>query len=184
MNFEDLQGIINREGIIFLSFGGILTQTLISELTESLEKEAAMHNLDMNTTHDISVVFIEITQNIMNYATSKQKDSKNYNSEGMIIVGRNTDNNYYVCSQNVITTKDREKIEPRLKHIKPLSKDELKVSYRELRRSGKHTHGRGGGIGFYEIAKRSKYINFNFIEVNEDKNYFQFESIIEREKKN
>lgn len=184
MNFEDLRDIINREGIIFLSFGGILTQSLISELTESLEKEAVMYNLDMNTTHDISVIFIEITQNIMNYATSKQKDSRIYNSEGMIIVGRNTDDNYYVCSQNIIAQEDREKIEPRLNQIKLLSKAELKASYRELRRSGKHTHGRGGGIGFYEIAKRSKYINFNFVEVNENKNYFQFESIIEREKKN
>ena len=67
---------------------------------------------------------------------------------------KNKEGQYYVFGQNIVDDTDREKIEPKIKTILSSSKDEIKKMYRDARKSGKDTHTKGGGIGFYEIAKK------------------------------
>ena len=184
MNVDNIQSIVEQDGIIFLTYGGFLTQTLISGMTEALEKEAEHYNLNMGVSSNIFTIFIELSQNVMNYSKNKEKDCKEVKSEGLIVVGKDSGMNYYIHSQNIITKSDKDKIEPKLKEIIGLSRDEIKKRYRELRRSGKDSHGKGGGIGFYEIAKRSSSIKYEFKEINDDKYYFHFISKIETQKEN
>lgn len=184
MNLDNIQNIVEQDGIIFLTYGGFLTQTLISGMTEALEKEAEYYKLNMGVSSNIYTIFIELSQNVMNYSKNKEKDSREIQSEGLIVVGKDDDLNYYIHSQNIITKSDKDKIEPKLEEINLLSKDEIKKRYRELRRSGKDSHGKGGGIGFYEIAKRSDTISFEFKVINEDKYYFHFISKIKTQKEN
>lgn len=184
MNVDYIQDMVDKDGIIFLSYGGFLTQTLIAGMTEALEKEAEYNDLNMGVSSNIFTIFIELSQNVMNYSKNKQAHCKEVKSEGLIVVGKDNDGNYYIHSQNIITKEDREKIEPKLTELLTMSKDEMKKKYRELRRSGRDTHGKGGGIGFYEIAKRSDEIKFNFKPINEDKCYFHFISKINTKKEN
>jgi len=48
-----------------------------------------------------------------------------------------------------------------------------KKLYREARRSGKDTHSKGGGIGFYEIAKKATSIDYQFTPINDKRYYFK-----------
>ena len=178
MNVDNIQNIVEEDGIIFLSYGGFLSQTLIAGMTEALEQEAQYHNLNIGVSSNIFTVFIELSQNIMNYAKYKSGDLKEKKAEGLIVVGRNDSGDYYIHSQNIITSEDKEKMEPKLNELVTMSKDEIKKRYRELRRSGRDSHGKGGGIGFYEIAKRSDTIKFEFKELNENKYYFHITSQI------
>lgn len=178
MNMKVIQDMVEEDGIIFLTYGGFISQALISAMTEALEKEAEQSDLSMGVSNNIFTVFIELSQNMMNYSKAKCLDCTDVNSEGLIVVTKDMDENYYIHSQNIVTQKDKEKIEPKLEEILTLDKDGLKKRYRELRRSGRNSHEKGGGIGFYEIAKRSDEINFEFNKINEDKYYFHFISKI------
>jgi len=182
MNVDNIQSIVDEDGIIFLTYGGFLTQTLIAGMTEALEKEAEYYDLNMGVSSNIFTIFIELSQNVMNYSKNKIENCKEVKSEGLIVVSKDKDMNYFIHSQNIITKFDREKIEPKLQEIIDSSKDDLKKKYRELRRSGKDSHGKGGGIGFYEIAKRSDSIKYEFKELNDDKYYFHFISKIKTQK--
>jgi len=182
MDVDGIQNLVKKDGIIFLTYGGFLTQTLITGMTEALEAEAKQNDLNMGIANNIFTIFIELSQNIMNYSKNENEDNLDINSQGLIIVGKDNEQNYYIHSQNIISNKDREKIEPKLKEILLLSKDEIKKKYRELRRSGRHTHKKGGGIGFYEIAKRCDKIDFEFKKINENKYYFHFISKIKTKK--
>lgn len=184
MDINEIRNIVEKDGIVFLTYGGFLSQNLISEMTEALEREAKHSEIDSNISNNIFIIFIELSQNIINYSKSKEKDSNDFKSEGLIVVGRNRqENRYYVQSQNIIDITDKNKIEPKLVEIKSLDKNGIKQRYKELRRSGKNTHGKGGGIGFYEIGKRSDIIEFEFKEINENKFYFSFKaSLISKEK--
>lgn len=174
MNVDNIQNMVEKDGIIFLSYGGFLTQTLIAGMTEALEKEAEYHELKMGVANNIFTIFIELSQNVMNYSKSRNLNSKEVKSEGLIVVGKDDSGNYYIHSQNIVAQEDKDKIKPKLEEIVTLNRDEIKKKYRELRRSGKDSHGKGGGIGFYEVAKRSDEIKFNFKEINADKYYFHF----------
>jgi hypothetical protein len=178
MNIEEVQKLVESDGIIFLSYGGFLSQTLIAGMTEALEKEAEANNVHMSISNNIFTIFIELSQNMMNY--SKNSDLKNdiIVPGGLIVVSKDDEGNYYINSQNIISINDKEIIEPKLLEIKTLNRDEIKKRYRELRRSGRNTHEKGGGIGFYEIAKRCDKIEYKFTTINENKFYFHIKTKI------
>jgi len=169
---NQLETVLEENGILFLTYGGFFTQSLIAGMTEVLEKEVEEAELSMKVSNNIFVVFIELSQNIMNYS-KKLKSSNGFDPKGLIFVGKK-DDNYFVESKNIISIDDKTKIENKLNHIKTLSHDELKKLYKEVRRSGRDTHAKGGGLGFLEIAKKVSSFDFEFKELSEDKLYFRF----------
>ncbi len=183
MDINRIQKLVENDGIIFLSYGGFLSQTLIAGMTEALEKEAASNNVNMGMSNNIFTIFIELTQNMMNYSKSINPDSKDIESGGLIIVSKDEDMNYYIHSQNIVSIDDKIKMEPKLIDVTTMNQDEIKKKYRELRRSGKDTHGKGGGLGFYEIAKRCNKVEYNFDKINENRFYFHIKTKINSKKK-
>jgi len=162
MEIKKIEQIVEENGIIFLTYGEFISQSLISGLTESLEIETKHSNINMGISTNIFTVFIELSQNIMNYA--KHKLTGEGKPEGIIIVKKD-EKNYYIYSQNTISQKDIDIIEPKLKNILSLDKDGIKQKYRELRRIKKSENATGGGIGFYEIAKRCERLEYNFTKI-------------------
>lgn len=184
VNVDNIQNMVESDGIIFLTYGGFLTQTLIIGMTEALEKEAQHHELNMGVANNIFTIFIELSQNVMNYSKNKSKDCKEIKSEGLIVVAKDQSMNYFIHSQNIISKEDKDRIEPKLNEIMTMDREQIKRRYRELRKSGKDTHQKGGGIGFYEIAKRSDEIKYEFKKTNDEKYYFHFISKIITNKEN
>ncbi|MEA1918990.1 MAG: SiaB family protein kinase [Campylobacterota bacterium] len=176
MNINEVQKMVDDDGIIFLSYGGHISQALISAMTEALEKEAEENGVSMGSSNNMFTIFIELSQNMMNY--SKSLKSQENATQGLIIVSKDVDSNYHIHSQNIVSLADKEKIEPKLLEVQSLDKDGLKKRYRELRKSGQNTHGKGGGIGFYEIAKRCDSIEYDFTEIQEDRYYFHIKTNI------
>lgn len=180
MDINKIQNMVKEDGIVFLTYGGFLSQALISGMTEALEEEAQNSDLHMGDANNIFTIFIELSQNMMNYSKNQLKNE--HKSEGLILVGKDTQGEYFIHSQNIVACVDKEKIEPVLSKIKNMTRDEIKKQYRELRRSGKNTHGKGGGIGFYEIAKRCSSIEYEFTKINDERYYFHFEALINTKK--
>jgi hypothetical protein len=175
VDINKIKQITSENGVIFLTYGGFLSQTLIASMTEALEKEAKSSDINMGVANNIFTVFIELSQNMMNYSKDKEHDQNN--PQGLILVGKN-DGEYFVYSQNIVTESDKNKIEPKLCDISKMDRDSIKKLYRELRRSGKESHSKGGGIGFLEIAKRSSKIEFDFVKIPNGRYNFSFKSYI------
>ena len=169
MDITQVQRMVDKDGIIFLSYGGYLSQTLIAGMTEALEKEAEENGITMGISNNLFTIFIELSQNIMNYSKSLHHDK--VRAQGLILVSKDKDDNYHIHSQNIVSEADKEKVEPKLQEILSLDKDALKKRYRELRKSGKNTHGRGGGIGFYEIARKCDLFDFTFTKIQDNRYY-------------
>jgi len=178
MDINQIQSMVEDDGIVFLSYGGFLSQALISSMTEALEKEAEYNDLKMGISNNIFTVFIELSQNMMNYSKTTDLTNRDVKPEGLILVSKDNQGNYFIDSQNIVAIEDKDKIEPRLQEIKSLDKEGIKKRYRELRKSGKNTHGKGGGIGFYEIAKKCKKLEYEFKKINENKFYFHVKAYI------
>ncbi len=172
ISIDKLESILKEE-IIFLTYGGMFTQPLIAGMTSVLEKEVEDADLSMKRSNNIFVVFIELAQNIMNYS-KKIKNKNNFDSKGLIFVGKKDNDDYFVCSQNIISYADKEKMLERLNIIKSSSEDEIKSLYRETRRASRDRDDNGAGLGFLEIAKKVKNIEFEFNTISNDRLYFKF----------
>ncbi len=178
MDVSKLQAILENDGIVFLSYGGFLTQSLIVGMTEALEKETETAAINMKTANNIYTIFIELSQNMMTYSLSPEEGEQRSDANGLILVGKQQDDSYYLLSQNVMGLEGKEKLEKKLQGILETDLAGIKKLYREARRSGKDTHSKGGGIGFYEIAKRCRSIEFDFKPLNNDKFTFKFKANI------
>lgn len=174
MNIEYLDNYLSKSGIIFLSYVGIVSQNLISSMTEILEKEIEETNIDLTMSTNIFTTFIELSQNIMNYG----KDKKNeFEPKGIVLVGCE-DDKYYVLSRNLIDKKDKEVIQSRLDKISKQTNEEIRKEYKLLRKNGAQKHKKGAGIGFLEVAKRCESIEYLFHEASENKYHFTFKANI------
>ncbi len=183
MDMSAIQRMVEEDGIIFLTYGGFLSQNLISAMTESLTKEAQRSEIGMAVSNNIFITFVELGQNMINYSKTKDEDCLELSPEGLIVVSRLYSDVYSVESQNIISLEDKNKMELIIKDIKSLDKEMLKKRYRELRKSGETSHIKGAGIGFYEIAKRCDEMEFNITPINNEKYYFHVKTIIKNKKK-
>mgnify|MGYP000500495208 CR=1 FL=1 len=174
INVSELETVLDKDGVVFLSYGGFLTQSLIVGMTEALEMESDSSGLSMSASVNILTIFIELSQNIMHYSKAAKKDQ--HDPKGVVLVGKNSDDAYYVFSQNLIRLEDKEPLEKKLQEIINTDKAGIKKLYKEARRSGKNTHENGGGIGFYEVAKRCEHIEFEFSEIGEELLSFKFKA--------
>jgi hypothetical protein len=130
MDVEHIKKMMEKEGIVFLTYGGFLSQELIGGMTEALEKEAEYNNINITQSNNIFTIFIELSQNMMNYAKSKYENQNK--SEGLIMVGivhNESDSYYYVLSQNIVSSDDKLKLEPKLEEITTLDQEGIKKRY-------------------------------------------------------
>ena len=183
MEIASIQNMVENDGLVFVSYGGFLSQSLISAMTEALEKETENNDVNMGVSSNLFTIFIELSQNMMNYSKSSKEECRDIVSGGLIVVSRDkSGETYYIHSQNIISIEDKQVIEPKLIEIQSLNKDGIKQRYKELRRSGSGMHGKGGGIGFYEIAKRCERIDYSFTPINSEKFYFYVKTTIQTKK--
>ncbi|MBV1786843.1 SiaB family protein kinase [Marinobacterium sp. D7] len=178
MDIKAIEKILEADGIVFLTYGGFITQSLIAGMTDALERESEKKDINQRLANNIFVIFIELSQNMMNYSKSRESAGEAFDPKGLIVVGKGESDSYYILSQNILDRSDRDKIQPKLEEIQRLDNEALKLRYRELRKSGRDSHGKGAGIGFYEIAKRCDRIQYEFIPIGDDKYYFQFKAIV------
>jgi EAL domain-containing protein (putative c-di-GMP-specific phosphodiesterase class I)/GGDEF domain-containing protein len=160
-----------------LKFHGLISQGVVNYCMLQLEDAIVNESLMSR----VATVSIELLQNMMNY--SKDINSSAIKPEGFIQVTKNKDSVYCVQSQNIISLEDLQSIEPKLIKIKSLNPTEVRKEYRELRKSGHGMHEKGGGIGFYEIAKLVTQLDYEFIEINKDRYHFIFKVKVKNNKK-
>ena len=163
---------------ILLEYDGVLTQNIISHNVDILEHTVT----NINIVGKLSTIVIELTQNMMNYSKTKDPHSTDIRPAGFIQVSYK-DNIYTIKTKNIISLKDKDKIEPKLREITNMSMVEIKQLYKRLRKSGENAHTKGGGIGFYEVAKLCSSIKYQFEPINQDKYYFSFIGELEQKKK-
>ena len=163
---------------IILQYDGKLNQSIITSNMEIIENNIE----NMGIMGKVATISVELSQNMMTYSKTKDLSCREIEPYGEIQVTEK-ENIYYIKSKNIISKEDRARIEPRLLEIKSLDASGIKKRYKELRRSGENAHDNNGGIGFFEIAKQTTNLDFEFIEINEEKFYFVLKAAVEPRKK-
>jgi len=169
---------IDNKPKILIEHQGEFTLQLVNQYIEQIEDSIE----NMGLMSNVSTTFVEQFQNILNYGKSDDMSITEITPYGYIKLQRNPDKTYAIETINTITLADKQKIEPKLYEIKSLDRNGIRKRYRELRKSGQNTHAKGGGIGFYEIAKRCIKIEYEFTQINEDRFKFKFVSYLGKNK--
>ena len=180
MNMLAFKETLEKEGILF-SFSGTISQSILSSIAETLEKELHSTGISFPLIQNIFAVFTEQMQNIMSYSQERIHLGNNaFESPGICVVGYDQDKeHFFVSSANMMYPKDESKLCEKLDKIIPMSKDELREYYKTLRRSGKEKHGRGAGLGFLEMAKKSALpIEYMITNLDNKRSFFEIKTYL------
>lgn len=180
MNMITFKEILDKEGVLF-SFSGTISQSVLSSIAETINKELHSSGISYALTQNIFAVFTEQMQNIMSYSHERICMGGNaFESPGICVVGYDQSmEHYYVCSANIISPSGENPLRKKLDKIIPMDKKELRAYYKELRRSGKETHGRGAGLGFLEMAKKSSLpMQYTITPLDNHRSFFEIKVYI------
>ena len=180
MNMIMFKEILDKEGVIF-SFSGTISQGILSSIAETIEKEMHITGVPFSLIQNIFSVFTEQMQNIMSYSNERICLGNNaIESPGICVVGYDKSvERYYVCSANIMAPEGEPVLVEKLDKIIKMDKDELRRYYKELRRSGSEKHGRGAGLGFLEMAKKSALpIQYTITQLDSKRAFFEIKVYI------
>jgi hypothetical protein len=160
---------------------------VLSGVGEALKQKLTIDDADTKTLRSVFAVFVEQMQNIIRYSAEKAQASLPPAADaralkeiryGILTIGREGVD-YVVCAGNLVQRADVPRLHARLSRIREMSKDELKVHYKEQLRAEPEEGSKGAGLGFMEIARRaSKPIEFDFTEVDADHSFFALKATI------
>lgn len=180
-NLYKFKNDLDQNGVI-LCFSGVVSQDILSTFAEMIEAKFESEGFgDSSSARNIFSIFVELTHNIISYSSNSTivGDNKKQ-SPGLIVIGHDQlSSKFYIKSGNTVDISAKDKISSRIDSIKNLTKEELKALYKEHRKSGKHTHDRGGGLGFLEIQRKaSEPLEYSFDAVDENNLFFCVQAIV------
>lgn len=178
-NLMQLQNLLRDNGII-ISFSGWFSQGIIEELGEAIRQHMKAEKRTKNSIFNVFAIFIEQSQNIRNYTTSKEGTfsyDKIANS-GIITIGK-METEYYIYSGNLIETVDGEKLKEKLELVRKLNKDELKKLYKDEIKKEIPESTSGAGVGIIDMARKSsKTIEYSLEKLDDKFSFFELKVIV------
>ncbi|BBF92996.1 biofilm regulation protein kinase SiaB [Blastochloris tepida] len=148
-----LRDLFNRERIM-LCFNGPVTATLIEEIGTALRNYMEKLAESASSVSDVFSVYIEITQNIRRYASSRPELAL---ESAHILVSRNEEGRYIVSAGNVVETADGEVLRQRIAELAAMDKVALKAAFKEqIRRPRSELEG-SAGLGLIDMARKATH---------------------------
>jgi len=181
----DFYNNIKKEKIVFC-YSGPISHSTIEGIGSTLRLDLEMEAAGMSISQKIFSVFIEQMQNILNYSEEKIINDSELEKElriGVLVIGQDADKFYVYCG-NKIYNKDAEKIASRIDEISGLNQEELKVLYKQRRKSEPQEGSKGAGLGLIEMARKSgQPIEYSFKKLDEEFSFFSIKVLVAGGKK-
>ncbi|MBS1192000.1 MAG: hypothetical protein H6R10_3792 [Rhodocyclaceae bacterium] len=179
-DYYDFHQGLAKQGII-LSFTGYVSEGILFALGDALRQKMALDEADANVTKRVFSVFVEQVQNIIRYSAERVEGNLGKRvelSSGTITVGREGERFFVVCG-NVVRQEDALAMRERLSALAAMSREELKLHYKEKLKEPPEGRSRGASLGLIEIARRaSSPIQFDFIDIDDAAAFFCLKAYI------
>jgi len=164
--YEDL----DKRNVV-LSFKGNITDELLTSILHVIEQKLERYNEPKQIKRKVFNVLVECLQNL--YLHSNDEEVVEEEKSSVMVMVAKLDDGYNILTGNVIPKENVETLSKRLVNINQLSHTELKELYIETLTDGKRSAKGGGGLGFLEIARKSKRkLEFGFVPFDDKSSFF------------
>lgn len=178
INLHALMETLNREDIL-ICFAGPFSHSIIEELGTAVKRYLEAEQVTKSSMMSVFSTFIEQTQNVRNYAASREgrDNGLHYFGNGIVVIGK-TGDHYVVSSGNFITREDAAPLASRLEHLGKLDRDGLKAAFKDRLRSNPPA-GSGAGLGLLQMARTAtRPLEFSVKEIDERLAFFSLKATI------
>ncbi|MBN2668896.1 MAG: SiaB family protein kinase [Bacteroidales bacterium] len=153
------------------SFNDDITDSIL-ELTEvSLQTEEQSSKIKKR----VYAIMVEGLQNITRHQDSSPEIKSDHKS---IFVIQKIEEKYYITTGNIIEEQHIENVKHLIEKINKLSKEELKVYYKQVLEEGTLSDKGGAGLGLIDMAKKSgNRLSYHFKKLSDGMYYFYLHTI-------
>ena len=162
---------------ILLCFNGPISRSLIEEIGNALKNYLQADSALPSAAMDVFSAYIEMTQNIRHYATSKNlSDSQ---ASGTITISREQDH-YIINAGNVVDIADGEALLQRIHHLAGLDKTGLKALWKtQMRQPRQAGASSGAGLGLIDMARKaSQPLAASFNRLDDHSGFFSLQVVL------
>ncbi len=170
----------SKKNNIILYFKGAVSQEILVEIGLMIRKKFSVEK----QIKKIFGVFIELAQNIMHYSAEIEYSHRDDKNVGVgIILFSETKSNFQIISGNQISNENKSSIAGKLDKINSLNLEELKEFYHKQIRVEPEDESKGAGLGFIDMARKSRNkIKYNITEIDEENSFLELTITFIKEK--
>lgn len=180
LNLYDFYQETKAKNIIFY-YSGPIAHASIEGVAQTLRKNLEYEEAGNMTSQAVFSVFIEQMQNILNYSAERLTHTEIIKNElrvGAVVIGHNQIGYYILCG-NKIYNSDITDLTEKIESVCHMSKEELKVLYKERRRMEPLSGSKGAGLGIIEMARRSSEpLKYNFYQIDNNFSFFTIRVVV------
>ncbi|KAF7600124.1 MAG: hypothetical protein CGU28_02335 [Candidatus Dactylopiibacterium carminicum] len=172
-----LRELFNRCRIL-LCFNGPISRSLIEEIGNALRNYLQADQAHPSSAMDVFSVYIELTQNIRHYSTSRNYDE--LAGSATVVVARDERGFYVVQAGNLVEQEDGELLLAKVGELARLDKTQLKAAYKEqLRKPRSSDAVSGAGLGLIDVARKSaEPLVANLSPASDGRAFFSLRAVI------
>ncbi len=172
-HFSAHRKMLEQDGVI-LYFRGPVTQSVVEGIGEMMRQKLSCEDMEKNVTMNVFAAVVEQLQNVINYSAERCGCAVDDERMGFgeLVIGRSDGDIYVICG-NQVAKEVEPRLEEKLRSVQGLSREELRLAYKEARRHGPDALSLGAGLGFIEMARRAKRpLDYAFESLGDDSSYF------------
>jgi len=163
---KKVRDIMKNDHLMFV-YRGVVTNQNSEALLLLLEKEMEHSEFGFTGRKRLFMFVLESLQNV-----SRHINSSDHASMSLVVYSKN-DAGYTVTTGNVISNDDEVELRQQLEMLNSLEPHEIRILYRKRLSSSTMSDKGGAGLGLIEMAKKTgNRLDFDFIRINEDLQYF------------
>lgn len=169
-----------QENGILICFSGRLSQGMIEEYGEAVKFYLESEDIPKNEIFHTFSIFIEQTQNIKNYCSSKTGSIRFEEiSQSCIVTIGKTEDGHFICSGNAVDNADLGKLLEKIQPLLTMDRVELKQLYKTAMKQELPPGASGAGLGLIDIARKaSRPLEYSVTPINEELSYFTLKAVV------
>jgi hypothetical protein len=153
---------------IICAYHGDFNYQVVNGLLINIKRDLSKPDVDRRAAKKTYKVLVECLENINKHASIIESEHKGTPNEGIFILS-NANNCYTITVGNLVKNEEEPQLTANFNQVNSMSKDELKILYREIIATTEISVKGGAGLGIVDMALKSESkLQFTFYKYSEN----------------
>jgi len=155
LNLYDLKEHFTEDGIL-ICFSGPFSHSIIEELGNAVKRYMESEEVTRAALMDVFAVYVEMAQNVRNYARRKEEaGDRTYDfNNGIVVIGKR-DDAYVISAGNFVKQQDIQPAVTAIEALRAMTPAELKQAWKRQLHQDTPPNATGAQLGLIDISRKA-----------------------------